>query len=290
MMQKAGIQTAMLSLTAPGVEITPGRQAQAQLARNVNLYAANLRDANPKSVGFFAALPSLLDVKAALNEIAYAFDTLKADGVTLFTRYGDDNHYLGHPDFKPIWEALDARGAVVFIHPTHPVDTRLVHRALPQPVLDYPQEMAKTAMDVVFTGTKRAFPSCKIILSHGGGTLPILIGRTAELTTRLPTSFDFHMRAVDIVADTKSFYFDLALATAPEVLDILLKVFPHDHILFGSDTPYAADGAVLAFNRYLNEYPLSEEPRKEFVHGNAVKLFPRLAHWCDSSSGLCGVA
>lgn len=276
MMEKAGIQTAILSLTAPGVEITPGREAQAQLARNINLYAANLRDANPKSLGFFAALPSLLDIQAALNEIEYAFDTLKADGVTLFTRYGDDNHYLGHPDFKPIWEALNARHAVVFIHPTHPVDTHLVHRALPQPVLDYPQETAKTSMDLVFTGTKRAFPNCKMILSHGGGTLPILIGRTAELTTRLPTSFDFHMSAEDIVADIKSFYCDLALATAPEVLELLLKVFPNDRILYGSDTPYAADGAVLAFNEYLNRYPLGEELRKKIAFRNAAKLFPRL--------------
>jgi 6-methylsalicylate decarboxylase len=276
MMYKAGIQTAMLSLTAPGVEITPGREAQFQLARNVNEYAASLRDANPESVRFFAALPPLLDVQGALNEIEYAFDTLKADSVTLFTRYGDDNHYLGHSDFKPVWEELSARAAVVFIHPTHPVDTRLIHRALPQPIMEYPQETARTAMDLVFTGTKRAFPDCKIILSHGGGTLPILIQRIANLTTRPQTSFDFHMSAQDIVADIKSFYYDLALAMAPEVLDMLLKVFPHENILFGSDTPYAADGAVLAFNEYLNSFPLSEELRKKFAFGNAAKLFPRL--------------
>ena len=100
-MQKAGIQTAILSLTAPGVETVPGREAQAKLARQVYEYAAELRDANPKSVGIFAALPSL-DANGALAEIGYAFDTLKADGVTLFTRYGDGNHYLGHKTFKPV--------------------------------------------------------------------------------------------------------------------------------------------------------------------------------------------
>src|SRR4051812_16762851 len=99
--------------------------------------------------GFFAALPSLLDTEAALKEIEYALDTLKADGITLFTRYGDGAKYLGHPDFRRIWEALNARKAVVFIHPTHTTDTRLAHLALPQPILDYPNETAKTAMDLV---------------------------------------------------------------------------------------------------------------------------------------------
>jgi len=276
-MQRIGVQTAMLSLTAPGVEIVPDREGQAKLAREVNEYAAKLRDANPKSVGFFAALPSLLDVEGALAEIEYAFDTLKADGITLFTRYGEDNHYLGHSDFKPIWEALNARKAVVFIDPTHPADTRLVHPALPQPVLDYPHETAKTAFDLIFTGTKRAFPDCKIILSHGGGTIGILLQRATNLTTRMPASFDFHMSAEDMLEDAKSFYYDLALATGPEVLDLLLKVFPHDRILFGSDTPYAAEGAVLAFNEYLNSYPLSEDLRRKFAFENAAKLFPRLS-------------
>jgi len=84
------------------------------------------------------------------------------------------------------------------------------------------------------------------------------------------------MSAEDIVADIKSFYCDLALATAPEVLELLLKVFPNDRILYGSDTPYAADGAVLAFNEYLNRYPLGEELRKKIAFRNAAKLFPRL--------------
>lgn len=61
---------------------------------------------------------------------------------------------------------LNEREAVVFIRPTHPVDTNLANRVLTQPVLDYPHESTKTAFDLILSGTKHAFPDCKIILSR----------------------------------------------------------------------------------------------------------------------------
>jgi hypothetical protein len=62
----------------------------------------SLPDQHPTSYIFFAFLPYLLDTKETLEGIAYALDTLKADGIVLFTRYGDDNHYLTNEDFRPL--------------------------------------------------------------------------------------------------------------------------------------------------------------------------------------------
>jgi len=81
---------------------------------------------------------TLDNIDAVLAEVSYTLDTLKADGVTLFTRYG--KHYLGHPTFRPVWDELDKRSAVVFIHPTHSLNADLVSSVLPQPVIDYPHE------------------------------------------------------------------------------------------------------------------------------------------------------
>jgi predicted TIM-barrel fold metal-dependent hydrolase len=276
MMEKINVSVAILSVTAPGVEILPKNADQVRLAREINRYGAQLHDEHPSSFGFFATLPSLLNTEAAISEIKYALDELHADGVTLFTRYGNQNTYLGHASIRPIWEELNKRKAVVFIHPTHPVDINLTNRVLPQPVLDYPHETTRTAFDLVLSGTKRAFPDCKIILSHGGGTLPFLLPRVAELVSRLPESFGSQMSHEQIIEDAKSFYFDLALATSPEVLGTLLKHFSHDRILFGSDMPYAQDGAVMAFNEMLDAYPLDENLRLKLAEGNAKELFPRL--------------
>jgi predicted TIM-barrel fold metal-dependent hydrolase len=274
-MSQTNIATAFLSLTAPGAEIVLGA-AQIKLARDVNKYAASIRDADSQRFGFFAALPSLLNVPAALEEIRYAMDVLHADGVTLFTRYGDKHDYLGHDGFRPIWEELNGRKAVVFIHPTHPVDTNLANKQLPQPAIDYRHETTRCAFDLILSGTKHAFPDCKIILSHGGGTLPFLLTRAAQLVPRLPPNFGKPIPAEQIVEDAKSFYFDLALSSSPEILDTLLKYFPHERILFGSDMPYAQEGAVLAFNEMLDEYPLGDELRRKIAFENSWALFPRL--------------
>ena len=64
----------------------------------VNEYFASLRDKYPTQFGFFAALPSALNTDSCIDEIRYAMDVLKADGVGLMTSYNDK--YLGHPDFE----------------------------------------------------------------------------------------------------------------------------------------------------------------------------------------------
>jgi predicted TIM-barrel fold metal-dependent hydrolase len=75
----------------------------------------------------------------------------------------------------------------------------------------------------------------------------------------------------------RSFHFDLALSSSPQVLDTLLKMVPHDHILYGSDFPYAPIPAYPAFLQELESYEMDEELRKMINFGNALKLFPELA-------------
>lgn len=283
LMHQIGIKTAILSLTAPGVEVAGGYASQRTLAREVNIYAAKLRDSKPQSFGFFAALPSLLDVEGALAEIRYCYDELHCDGVTVFTRYGDGPYYLGYDLFKPVWAELNARKAVVFVHPTHTTDTRLVDPALPQPVLDYPHETCRTAMDLVVKNRKRENPNVKIILSHAGGTLPFLVDRAVKLTCgRLPASMDPHPKSpAEFLQDVRTFYVDLALSTAKDTIDYALDLFPADHILYGSDFPYAATPAVLDFGEEFKRYEFAEDVKRKIYYENGLKLFPRLAKGQD---------
>jgi predicted TIM-barrel fold metal-dependent hydrolase len=146
------------------------------------------------------------------------------------------NTYLGHADIEPIWAELRRRRAVVFVHPTQPVDTAKVNDKMPQPMIDYPHETTRAAMDMIMAGTRRKYPGCKVILSHAGGALPYLISRVAELLRKAPDAAARWRTGTThemVMSDFRSFHSDLALSSAPGALRMLLDMVPHRHILYG---------------------------------------------------------
>lgn len=176
-----------------------------------------------------------------MEEIRYALDELNADGVIFFTRYGDANYYLGHPEVRPIWEELDRRAAVVFIHPTQAVDTNLVNKRLLQPFVDYPHETTRTAVDLIVTDTFRKYKNCKIILSHGGCTLLYLAMRPA---IAMKDTGLCDMTPEHFLEITRMFYYDLALTDSAFALPLLQKFASPDRILYGSDFLYAPTTSI----------------------------------------------
>ena len=115
-MDKNGIRTGMLSVAStPGVWFDAGPEAAAgMVARLQRVCGAEMVRDFPGRFGLFATL-SMLDIDATLKEIEYAFDTLKADGVGLQTNYGDK--WLGNAAYRPVFEELNRRKAVVYVHP-----------------------------------------------------------------------------------------------------------------------------------------------------------------------------
>ncbi|MCJ1439267.1 hypothetical protein MMC27_008659 [Xylographa pallens] len=275
-MQKHGIASSILSITAPGAAVLEGAEA-AGLARRMNKYAAKIRDENPSSYGFFVNLPSILDREATLNELKYSLDVLKADGVCLFTRYGTGHQYLGHPDFQYLWAELNRRSAVVFIHPTHPVDIALIDPILPQPVLEYAFETTKAAVDLIISKTVRKFTNLKIILSHAGGTLPYLIERPSSLIPYLGSKVEY--KAEDMMEDARNFYYDTALS-GKNALMVLEAFAKPGHILYGSDFPYAPSESIDYHTHALDAFPFQRDGFLQDINvANAHALFPRLAKY-----------
>lgn len=275
LMDKLHISTAVLSLSAPGAMIAGDADQVRTLARRWNEHAAEIRSKQPEKFAFFAALPGLTDQEGAMAEIKHAFEDLQADGITLFTSYG--GKYLGAREFEPIWEELERHHAVVHVHPIHSREAAFTTPFLPQPLIDYPHESARTASDLVLSGRKRQFPNCAVILSHAGGTLPIISERLASLSNTIFVGLlnENSPRGDQILEDIKSFYFDLAISGSANVLDTLLKWAPHDRILYGSDFPFAG-GVEKSSDKALEGYEMDDQLRGMIYQDNALRLFPRL--------------
>ena len=219
-MDKAGIATAVLSVTTPGINFTKGDPAR-RLCRESNEYAAKLVTDYPGRFGNFAMLP-LTDAEGSLREIAYALDTLKADGIALMTSYGDK--WLGDPLFLPVMEELNRRKALVY---THPTAANCCVNLVPtqQPVMiEFGTDTTRAIADIVFSGNARRFPDIVWIFSHAGGTMPFLI----ERFVRNPLLDPKAKPAVPdgTLAELKRFYYDTAQTANKSAMSALSAIIP----------------------------------------------------------------
>jgi aminocarboxymuconate-semialdehyde decarboxylase len=267
-MDDNAIGVSMLSLTAPSVAGWDGRERR-DMARHVNEYVAALVGRHAGRFGNFATVP-LPDVEGAVAEVEYALDELDADGVVLLSNY--DGAYLGDARYAPLWEVLDARSAVVFIHPAHPGVSSLP--GVPGPLVDYPFDTTRNAVHMVFNGILDRYPAAKVILSHAGGFLPYAATRFCELRAGLdpdgPTADELHRKFT-------TFYFDTALSSGPDALPSFLKFADPQRILFGSDYPYAPAPVAAKFTALLDQDgELTDLQRTAINRGNGAALFARL--------------
>jgi predicted TIM-barrel fold metal-dependent hydrolase len=177
-MDKTGVATAILSMSPWGPHFKDAAQARA-LARACNDYAAQTERDHTGRFGLFAAMP-LPDIDGALAEIAYAFDTLKADGVGLMTSYG--GKWPGDPHFASVWEELNRRKAVAYFHPNTPeCCVSLVPTAQPS-MLEWPYDTGRAVVSLLLGGALVKYPDIRWIFSHAGGPVPALAGRIVNMT------------------------------------------------------------------------------------------------------------
>ena len=268
-MDSQQVATGILSLTAPSV-IGWDKSERRRMARRVNEYTADLVTKRPDRFGNFATLP-LPDAEGALWELEHALDTLRADGVILFANYA--GKYLGEAAFEPIWSELHRRHAVVFVHPGQPPLPTAA--GVPGPLVDYPFDTTRAAVQLVLNGIVDRYPGARIILAHAGGFLPYASHRFAELARVFRPAA---AKPADILATFQRFYFDTALSSGPAALPSLKAFAGSGHMVFGSDFPYAPAGIGASFTAKLDaDNGLTADEHRAINHGNACALFPRLA-------------
>jgi predicted TIM-barrel fold metal-dependent hydrolase len=268
----AGIDVAVTSISTPGVHTGDYARARA-LARRCNELAAELARGRPDRFGGFACLP-LPDLDGALTELAYAFDDLRLDGVVLFSNAR--GIYLGDPRFTPLFDELQRRRALVFIHPNPSPDPGAHALGLPDSLIDYPADTTRAIATLHYSNTFARTPDVKYVLAHAGGTVPYLAGRFG-IVDEMRVIPGAQTRAS--AAETfRRLYWDTALSWSDPVLRMLRSVVGIDHVLFGSDYPYLRRDLAVSCRERIGASPeLTDGERMAVLGVTATKLIPRLA-------------
>ncbi len=173
-MAELDVATAILSVSTPGTTFLPNPAEASALARDLNDYSFDIVASQAERFGFFATVP-MPHIDQSVAETVRALDELNADGVVLLAN--NAGTYLGEAGQDDLFAALDARSAVVFIHPAD----------LPGPTVpgvapfaaDFLLDTTRAAYLLVRNGIRRKYPNIQFILSHAGGFVPYASHRMA---------------------------------------------------------------------------------------------------------------
>ncbi len=264
-MDRNGIATAVTSLIQPAIAFGDALLGR-KLAREANDYAAQLARDHKGRFGVFAALP-LHDVQGSLDEIAYALDTLKADGFCLMTSYG--GRYLGDAAFQPVLEELNRRHAVVYTHPLNPECCGNIPDEVPPSMIEYAVDTSRTMASLLFSGSAARYPDIRWIFSHSGGVTPFLLSRFTYQESTMKDRQDRLPKGV--LHELRKFHYDTAQGNHAGALAALLKMAPVSQLLYGTDFPFRSGAEV---NTGLAQYGFSPAELLAIERDNALKLLP----------------
>ncbi len=268
-MDRNGIAMAVTSISAPAFTNLPSDAARG-LARDCNEFAARMCADFPGRFGMFASLP-MPDIDASLRELDHCLRHLSADGVCLMTSYRGS--YPGDASFAELFQELDRRAAAVHFHPVDTMAPKPL-AGLPAATLEFPFDTTRAAVSLLFSGTLARHRRMKIILSHAGGTLPLLADRICRLERRA----DFREKVPEGArADLARLHVDTALSASPHIFTALRTIMPMTNVLFASDFPFAPEDTTAATIRGLDEIEMSPAEARLVNRDNALRLMPSLA-------------
>lgn len=263
-MDQAGIDVSVVSLTCPNV-YWGGEAVSVRAAQEANDNVADAQSQHPDRIRWFASLPWEYPQRA-VEELQRAC-ARGAVGVMVLANVSGRS--LTDPMFAPVWAEIDKRKLPVLVHPTDPPGVDLMDMTkfdLSWSVgFMFDTTLAITRM--IFEGFFDQYPNLKIIASHGGGTLPYLVGRfekgdEVELASRRqmkrkPTDYLRHI------------YYD-SITYNLGALRYLISVVGHEHVMFGTDWPHWVHDTKGAF---ANSAELPPEQTKALRGTNAMKVF-----------------
>jgi aminocarboxymuconate-semialdehyde decarboxylase len=263
-LKEHGVDTQVLTLTTPGTHVeTPATAAR--FASLVNDAFAEVARTKPGRFTALATLP-LNDVAASVKELERASTQLGFRGAMLFSNVNGTG--LNEDKFLPLYEAANQLGAVLYIHPTHPVGVEAMTDFWLMPLVGFLMDTTLAAAKIVFSGIPERFPKIRWALCHLGGAIPYLAERLdrgfeafSECRANIPRKPSEYLR---------EFYYD-TVNFNPAAIQLAIGFAGVDHILAGSDYPHQI-GSIPKMIDTIRGLDLPEADRAAIFGGNAVRL------------------
>jgi aminocarboxymuconate-semialdehyde decarboxylase len=259
-----GVTMQVVTLTTPGTHVeTPATAAR--LASLVNDEFKEAIDTRGRHFTALATLP-LNDPAAALKEFQRATGQLGLKGAMLFSNI--NGVALSDERFWPIYEAANDIGAVMYIHPAHPVNVDMMQEYWLMPLVGFLFDTTLAAASLTFAGVPERFPRIRWALCHLGGAVPYL----AERLDRGFHAFrDCRAHIQRPPSDyLREFYYD-TVNFNPGALKLAIDFAGADHILAGSDYPHQI-GSIPSMLDAIAALPVTEEQRAGIRGLNAARL------------------
>lgn len=173
---------------------------------------------------------------------------------------------LSDPSLEPFWEAADACGLLVFIHPLGSSLGPRLDRYYLSNTIGQPIETTIALSSLIFSGVLDRHPNIRFLGAHGGGYLPAYLGRSdhawlvrpeARGCVEPPSSYLRRIWVDTVVFDGGQ-------------LDRLIEVVGEDRVLFGTDYPY--DMGAYRPHELLAGTSIASAARSRIMGGNAALL------------------
>ncbi|MFS7877537.1 amidohydrolase family protein [Streptomyces asiaticus] len=270
-MEDAGIDTAVLSLTTPGLQNLDAAEAVPLQAPTNDAIAAAVRRHPGRFQGFAALATSA--PSAAAEELRRAVTELGLNGTLVNANSG--GRALDAPGFWDVYEAAEDLRAPIYLHPSvpFPAVTAAYYRGFGEPVdsmlatgaFGWHYDAGLTMLRMIVGGVFDRFPKLQVILGHWGEVVLFYLDRVATMDklTDLRRPIAEYFRS--------NIFITPGGISSHKYLRWSLETVGVERIMYASDYPFNRESTGSA-RRFLETAPIGEADRERIAFRNWEKL------------------
>jgi predicted TIM-barrel fold metal-dependent hydrolase len=265
LMDGAGVAMQILS---PGTaHYFDDRATSCEAAQIINDTFATFIEKHPRKLAAYISLP-LPHIEASLRELERATRFRGMVGVTLHCSILDKS--VAAVEFDPIYEELNRRGAILFLHPCrNGICSALINDYQLAESVGTSVEDSLAVLHMIVRRIPHRYPNIRVIVPHLGGMLPMLLER---LDNQLPKVHPDLGEPPSVTA--RRFWYDTVSHGSRAALQCTYNAFGAERLLPGSDYPF-----MLFHQQYGHAFTyveMAEIPALDamrILHRNAQSLF-----------------